>query len=51
MVQKRILERAKTSGRPDDNEETVANRLCVFHEQTEPVRPKTLRLPPRQADR
>jgi len=36
MVQ-RLLERAKTSGRADDNEETIRKRLTVFSEQTKPV--------------
>jgi len=36
MVQ-RLLERAKTSGRADDNEETIRKRLTVFTEQTKPV--------------
>jgi len=33
----RLLERAKTSGRADDNEETIRKRLTVFSEQTKPV--------------
>lgn len=33
----RLLERAKTSGRADDNEETIRKRLAVFTEQTKPV--------------
>eukprot|EP00744_Colponema_vietnamica_P012828 GILI01017991.1.p1 GENE.GILI01017991.1~~GILI01017991.1.p1 ORF type:complete len:297 (-),score=98.01 GILI01017991.1:205-1035(-) len=33
----RLLERAKTSGRADDNAETIKNRLKVFHEQTQPA--------------
>merc|ERR1719242_2816168 len=36
MVQ-RLLKRAKTSGRADDNEETIRKRLTVFSEQTKPV--------------
>jgi adenylate kinase len=34
---RRILARAEIEGRPDDNEETVANRLRVFNEATEPL--------------
>jgi len=33
----RLLSRAKTSGRADDNEETIKKRLATFHDQTEPV--------------
>merc|ERR1712173_493880 len=36
MVQ-RLLKRAETSGRADDNEETIRKRLDVFTEQTKPV--------------
>merc|ERR1712173_524439 len=36
MVQ-RLLKRAETSGRADDNEETIRKRLTVFTEQTKPV--------------
>jgi adenylate kinase family enzyme len=34
---KRLLERAKTSGRVDDNEETIKQRLKTFHDVTTPV--------------
>ncbi len=34
---RRILGRAKDEGRADDNQETVANRLRVFAEATEPL--------------
>lgn len=34
---KRIIERGKISGRADDNEESVRERLKVYHSQTEPV--------------
>ena len=34
---KRLLERAKTSGRVDDNEETIKKRLKTFEDQTLPV--------------
>jgi adenylate kinase family enzyme len=33
----RLMERAKTSGRADDNEETIKKRLKTFHKETEPV--------------
>ena len=33
----RILARAETEGRDDDNEQTVANRLRVFDESTKPL--------------
>jgi adenylate kinase len=34
---RRILARAEVEGRPDDNKETVANRLRVFDEATHPL--------------
>ena len=34
---RRILARAETEGRDDDNEQTVANRLRVFDESTSPL--------------
>merc|ERR1711993_217929 len=34
---KRLLKRAETSGRADDNEETIKKRLVTFHEHSEPV--------------
>lgn len=34
---RRLIERGKTSGRADDNLETIKERLCVYHEQTRPV--------------
>jgi adenylate kinase len=34
---RRILARAEIEGRPDDNEQTVANRLQVFDEATHPL--------------
>lgn len=34
---KRLLHRGKTSGRVDDNEETIQRRLDTFHSQTQPV--------------
>lgn len=33
----RLLERGKTSGRADDNLETIKERLVVYHEQTRPI--------------
>ena len=33
----RLLKRAETSGRVDDNEETIKKRLATFHECTTPV--------------
>ena len=33
----RLLLRAKTEDRPDDNLETITERFRVFHEETEPV--------------
>lgn len=34
---KRLLERGKTSGREDDNEESIRKRFRVYHDQTMPV--------------
>ncbi len=34
---KRMLERGKTSGRSDDNIETIQKRLDVYHQQTQPL--------------
>ena len=33
----RLLKRAETSGRADDNEATIKKRLVTFHEHSEPV--------------
>ena len=33
----RLLERGKTSGRVDDNEDSIRKRLQTFKEQTQPV--------------
>lgn len=33
----RLLKRAETSGRVDDNEETILKRLKTFHNHTQPV--------------
>jgi len=35
---KRLLNRGKTSGRSDDNEETIKKRLQQYHEKTSPVK-------------
>ena len=37
VMVKRLLNRAKTSGRVDDNEETIKARLKTFHEHTQPI--------------
>lgn len=34
---RRLIERGKTSGRADDNIDTIKERLVVYHEQTRPV--------------
>jgi adenylate kinase len=34
---KRLLHRGQTSGRVDDNEATIKERLKTFHDSTEPV--------------
>lgn len=34
---KRLLERGKSSGRVDDNIDTIKQRLKVFYDQTTPV--------------
>lgn len=36
-MKSRMLERGKTSGRSDDNEESIKQRLKVFHECSKPV--------------
>ena len=36
-LKRRLLERGKTSGRSDDNEESIVKRLDLFKEQTVPV--------------
>ncbi|OBZ75747.1 UMP-CMP kinase [Grifola frondosa] len=36
-MSKRLLERGKTSGREDDNEESIKKRFLVYKEQTMPV--------------
>ena len=37
VMTQRLLERGKTSGRVDDNEETIKKRLKTFHEHSKPV--------------
>lgn len=37
-LMERLLKRGRESGRADDNEETIKNRLKVYHSQTEPLR-------------
>ena len=36
-MKQRILKRAETSDRNDDNEEVFKNRIKVFHEKTKPI--------------
>lgn len=37
VMEARMLERAKTSGRSDDNPETIKKRLDTFHKMTQPI--------------
>lgn len=37
MLVERLVNRGKTSGRADDNEETIKQRLNVYHAQTTPL--------------
>lgn len=37
IMQKRVLERAKTSGRSDDNLDTIKKRFKVYYNETEPI--------------
>ena len=37
MLTERLINRGKTSGRADDNEETIKKRLAVYNEQTAPL--------------
>lgn len=37
MLMERLINRGKTSERADDNEETIAKRLGVYHSQTMPL--------------
>jgi len=36
-LKRRLIERGKTSGRTDDNEEIIVKRLQVFNEHSKPV--------------
>lgn len=36
-MKKRLMKRAETSGRVDDNEETILKRLKTFHQHSQPV--------------
>jgi adenylate kinase family enzyme len=36
-MKKRLLHRGQSSGRVDDNEETIKQRLVTFHQTTKPV--------------
>ena len=36
-MKKRLLQRAESSGRVDDNEQTIGKRLATFHQETVPV--------------
>jgi thymidylate kinase len=36
-MKERLMKRGETSGRVDDNEESIKNRLETFHKQTKPV--------------
>jgi adenylate kinase len=37
VMTERLINRGKTSGRIDDNQETIAKRLVTFHEETTPI--------------
>ena len=37
MLMERLINRGKTSGRADDNEETIRKRFQVYHSQTAPL--------------
>ncbi|XP_064616911.1 adenylate kinase isoenzyme 1-like [Liolophura sinensis] len=37
VMTQRLMDRGKTSGRADDNEETIKKRLSTFHNITKPV--------------
>ena len=37
LLIQRLIERGKTSGRADDNLNTIRHRIAVYHNQTEPI--------------
>ncbi len=37
VMKERLMKRGETSGRVDDNEETIAKRLVTFDNETKPV--------------
>lgn len=37
VLVKRLLKRSEIEGRADDNEETIQNRMVVYHQQTAPL--------------
>lgn len=37
LLIQRLLERGKSSGRADDNLNTIRHRIAVYHQQTEPI--------------
>ncbi len=37
VMTKRLVKRGETSGRIDDNEETIKKRLKTFHDETQPI--------------
>ena len=37
VMTQRLMKRGETSGRVDDNEETIKKRLQTFHEHSKPV--------------
>lgn len=37
VMKDRLLNRGKTSGRADDNEETIQKRLKTFHDNNDPI--------------
>ena len=45
VMEERLLGRAKTSGRADDNPETIRKRFQVFTEQTKPIALKMQKAP------
>ncbi len=37
VLKTRLLKRAETSGRADDNEETIVNRIALYNVKTLPI--------------